>query len=89
MKFAVLISVVSAFLFSSCNSDKDEDPKALFDSIKVGMSTGEVEKVLGKPTSKVDEISGELMIWEMDDGSSIAVSVDQGGKVTSTSRSEK
>lgn len=85
MKIKFLVALLFAVLLIGCKS-ASEDPDARFNSIKVGMALVDVEAILGEPSSKVEEISGHLVLWELEGGETIAITTDEDGKVTSTSR---
>ena len=78
----VLLAVL--FNVSSCN--KQQDTEAVFKSLTVGMDVSEAEAKLGKPSSTIEQVSGSLVFWFMDDGNSIAIEVDENGKIVSTSK---
>ncbi|MFT6178843.1 MAG: hypothetical protein ACJAQT_001450 [Akkermansiaceae bacterium] len=52
------------------------------------MTINEVEVILAKATSKIEEIYGFMKLWAMDDGSTLAGTNDRKGKISSTSRGE-
>lgn len=85
MKLNLPILTLLAILSIGCGKEAQNND-AVFESIKVGMTTEEVQKILGEPTSKVEEISGFMMLWEMENGETIGVTTDDAGVVTSTSR---
>ena len=74
--------------FLTKHGEISQDTGASFDSIKVGMTINEVEAILAKATSKIEEIYGFMKLWAMDDGSTIAGMNDRKGKISSTSRGE-
>ncbi|MFK7849749.1 MAG: hypothetical protein AB8D78_02125 [Akkermansiaceae bacterium] len=79
-----ILAVAFVMLIGCGEAPKDVD--ALFDSIEVGMSVEKVEGILGEPTSKIEDLTGYMMLWEMESGETIGVTVDDKGEVTSTSR---
>ncbi len=98
MKTPILPLALAAVLLGGCTKSTSVTEKAVtespaadtrFDSLKIGMTTEEVEKILGKPTSKVDSLEGFTIFWDLESGEKIGITTDNNGKVTSTSRIPK
>jgi hypothetical protein len=49
--------------FLTKHGEISQDTGASFDSIKVGMTINEVEVILAKATSKIEEIYGFMKLW--------------------------
>jgi hypothetical protein len=88
MKNHIWIVALAAVLLGGCSKPAPTaDPR--FDSLKVGMTIEEVEKIMGKPSAKVDSLQGYMLFWNLESGESIGITTDNDGKVTSTSRKAK
>ena len=67
-------------------SSKKVPKQSEYEKIVVGMDIAEVEKLLGPPNSSTEDLTGFLKLWHLEDRHTIAVNIDEDGKVVLKSR---
>lgn len=93
MRYACLIIFSFTLTFVGCGDQdagtgdgptSDGPNPANFDKVDVGMSVEQVEGLIGPAKTTVEEITGEMRLWDKPNGDGFGVTFED-GKVTSTS----
>ncbi len=86
MRVLSIASVLLVVSLTGCGGSGAAADK--YDQVAVGMTPAQVEAILGPASSTVEEISGELKLWLMADGTQVAISFED-GKVKSKDRAKR
>lgn len=62
------LPVLIMLLALACSSDPDAKLREAFKEVGVGMSREKVTEIMGEPDKEINRMTGNLLIWNNEDG---------------------